>query len=150
MAWELLTSVYQIPDSHLYVTYFAGCEELGLDADLECRDIWRSIGFVCFWFCLLKHLRTVFQCSIELSCWLRFIWQLMCGHCFTVCCVCFDVCCNPAFLAAKSNKVYIIVLCNLWLCFYDYFVDYLCYSILYLNVVITSVLYIFMCVCHVY
>lgn len=48
MAWDLLTRVYQIPHSHLYVTYFAGCEELGLDADLECRDIWRNIGFVCF------------------------------------------------------------------------------------------------------
>jgi len=48
MAWELLTGVYQLPASHLYVTYFAGCEELGLDADLECRDIWRSIGFVRF------------------------------------------------------------------------------------------------------
>ena len=31
-------------------------------------------------------------------------------HCFTVCCVRFDVCCNPAFLAAKSNKGYIIII----------------------------------------
>jgi len=34
---------------------------------------------------------------------------LMCEHCFTVCFnysrICFNVCCNPAFLAAKSNKV---------------------------------------------
>jgi len=49
MAWELLTSVYPLPASHLYVTYFAGCEELGLEADLECRDIWRNIGFASFW-----------------------------------------------------------------------------------------------------
>jgi len=48
MACELLTSVYQLPSSHLYVTYFGGCEELGLAADLECRDIWRNIGFVLF------------------------------------------------------------------------------------------------------
>jgi len=48
MAWELLTGVYRLPASHLYVTYFAGCEELGLEADLECKDIWRNIGFVCF------------------------------------------------------------------------------------------------------
>jgi len=46
MAWDLLTSVYRLPADNLYVTYFAGCEELGLDADLECRDIWRNIGFV--------------------------------------------------------------------------------------------------------
>jgi len=45
MAWELLTGVYRLPASHLYVTYFAGCEELGLEADMECRDIWRNIGF---------------------------------------------------------------------------------------------------------
>lgn len=49
MAWELLTSVYQLPSNHLYVTYFAGCKEMGLEADLECRDIWRNIGYVNFW-----------------------------------------------------------------------------------------------------
>jgi len=49
MAWDLLTRVYRLPASHLYVTYFAGCEELGLEPDLECRDIWRNIGFVCLY-----------------------------------------------------------------------------------------------------
>jgi len=39
----------------------------------------------------------------------------MCGHCFTVCYVCFIVCCNPAFLAAKSNKSYIILVIHLLL-----------------------------------
>jgi len=34
----------------------------------------------------------------------------MCGHCFTVCYVCFIVCCNPAFLAAKSNKGWLLLL----------------------------------------
>ena len=48
MAWELLTTVYRLPASHLYVTYFAGCEELGLEADSECRHIWRNIGSVGF------------------------------------------------------------------------------------------------------
>jgi len=44
MAWNLLTEVYGLPRSRLYVTYFEGCKELGLEPDLECRDIWVEIG----------------------------------------------------------------------------------------------------------
>lgn len=44
MAWKLLIDVYKLNKSNLYVTYFAGDEKLGLEADLECRDIWRVIG----------------------------------------------------------------------------------------------------------
>ncbi|XP_063867688.1 alanine--tRNA ligase, mitochondrial-like isoform X1 [Scylla paramamosain] len=44
MAWRLLTEVYQLPPSSLYVTYFKGDEELGLEADLEVKHIWRGIG----------------------------------------------------------------------------------------------------------
>lgn len=44
MAWNLLTERYGIDARRLYVTYFAGDERLGLDADLECREIWRSLG----------------------------------------------------------------------------------------------------------
>lgn len=44
MAWDLLTNNYMIDSSRLYVTYFGGDEMLGLKPDLECREIWRSIG----------------------------------------------------------------------------------------------------------
>ncbi|XP_078590121.1 alanine--tRNA ligase, mitochondrial-like [Branchiostoma floridae x Branchiostoma japonicum] len=44
MAWELLTDVYRIPADRLYVTYFRGDPDLGLEADLECKEIWASLG----------------------------------------------------------------------------------------------------------
>ena len=44
MAWQLFTEVYRLPPDKLYVTYFGGNKELGLDSDEECRDIWQSIG----------------------------------------------------------------------------------------------------------
>lgn len=44
MAWELLTQVYHIPAKHLYVTYFGGDKSLGLEPDLESRDIWLKLG----------------------------------------------------------------------------------------------------------
>ncbi|XP_035684589.1 alanine--tRNA ligase, mitochondrial-like [Branchiostoma floridae] len=44
MTWELLTDVYRIPADRLYVTYFGGDPDLGLEADLECREIWASLG----------------------------------------------------------------------------------------------------------
>lgn len=44
MAWNLLTEVYKLLPSQLYVTYFEGDETLGLETDFEVRDIWRSIG----------------------------------------------------------------------------------------------------------
>ncbi|XP_043260582.1 alanine--tRNA ligase, mitochondrial isoform X2 [Colletes gigas] len=43
-AWDLLTKHYGIKEDCLYVTYFGGNEELGLKPDLECKDIWLSIG----------------------------------------------------------------------------------------------------------
>ncbi|XP_076161952.1 alanine--tRNA ligase, mitochondrial isoform X2 [Ptiloglossa arizonensis] len=43
-AWNLLTKHYGIKEDFLYVTYFAGNEQLGLEPDLECKDIWLSIG----------------------------------------------------------------------------------------------------------
>jgi len=45
MAWQLLTEVYRLPASQLFVTYFGGNEQLGLEPDLECRDIWMQIGY---------------------------------------------------------------------------------------------------------
>ena len=44
MMWEYLTETLQLPASHLYVTYFGGSEELGLQPDEETRDIWFDIG----------------------------------------------------------------------------------------------------------
>lgn len=46
MAWRLLTEVYRLPASRLYVTYFGGDESLHLPPDLEVRDLWRAIGLV--------------------------------------------------------------------------------------------------------
>ncbi|KAK9309871.1 hypothetical protein QLX08_000669 [Tetragonisca angustula] len=43
-AWDLLTKHYGIDKECLYVTYFAGDEKLELKPDLECKDIWLSIG----------------------------------------------------------------------------------------------------------
>ena len=40
MAWELLTEVYKINPDRLYATYFGGDEKLGLEPDLEAKDIW--------------------------------------------------------------------------------------------------------------
>ncbi|XP_055913657.1 alanine--tRNA ligase, mitochondrial [Eupeodes corollae] len=45
MALELLKGPYGIDTSRLYVTYFAGDKALGLPADTECFEIWRSLGF---------------------------------------------------------------------------------------------------------
>ncbi|CAK9201668.1 unnamed protein product [Sphagnum troendelagicum] len=41
-AWELLTEVYRLPTDRLYATYFGGDKKLGLEEDLEARDIWRN------------------------------------------------------------------------------------------------------------
>eukprot|EP00850_Spirogloea_muscicola_P014899 SM000110S18906 [mRNA] locus=s110:208112:208778:+ [translate_table: standard] len=61
-AWELLTEVYELPEGQLYATYFGGDEKLGLEPDLEARDIWltllpasRVLPFGC------KYLRTRFK-----------------------------------------------------------------------------------------
>jgi len=44
MALELLRGPYNIDPGRLYVTYFAGDKVLGIPADLECFEIWRSLG----------------------------------------------------------------------------------------------------------
>lgn len=44
MTWELLTKVYGLDPARLYVTYFEGNPAMGLDADLEARDLWKSVG----------------------------------------------------------------------------------------------------------
>ncbi|KAG7229786.1 hypothetical protein INR49_012435 [Caranx melampygus] len=44
MALELLTQEFGIPIERLYVTYFGGNEEAGLEPDLECKQIWIDLG----------------------------------------------------------------------------------------------------------
>ncbi|EDW30166.1 GL22619 [Drosophila persimilis] len=44
-ALELLRGPYNIDPGRLYVTYFAGDKLLGIPADMECFEIWRSLGF---------------------------------------------------------------------------------------------------------
>lgn len=44
MALELLTQEFGISMERLYVTYFGGDEEAGLEPDLECKQIWMDLG----------------------------------------------------------------------------------------------------------
>ena len=44
MALELLTQELGIPIERLYVTYFGGHPDAGLEPDLECKQIWVDLG----------------------------------------------------------------------------------------------------------
>ncbi|XP_061532237.1 alanine--tRNA ligase, cytoplasmic [Phycodurus eques] len=44
MALELLTEEFGISIDRLYVTYFGGNDDAGLEADLECKEIWMALG----------------------------------------------------------------------------------------------------------
>jgi alanyl-tRNA synthetase len=41
-SWELLTDVYKIDKSRLYVTYFEGDEKEGLEKDIETYNFWKA------------------------------------------------------------------------------------------------------------
>ncbi|XP_055943134.1 alanine--tRNA ligase, cytoplasmic-like [Argiope bruennichi] len=43
-AWELLTDVFKLSKDRLYVTYFGGNADLGLEPDNECKEIWKEVG----------------------------------------------------------------------------------------------------------
>lgn len=43
-AWDLLTKVYGLPEDRLYVTYFEGDAEQGLEPDTEALELWKSVG----------------------------------------------------------------------------------------------------------
>ncbi|KAF7593892.1 Alanine--tRNA ligase [Aspergillus hancockii] len=43
-SWELLTKVYGLDPQRLYVTYFEGNKEGGLEPDLEAKELWRAVG----------------------------------------------------------------------------------------------------------
>ncbi|GAW24701.1 hypothetical protein ANO14919_142920 [Xylariales sp. No.14919] len=44
MSWELLTKVFGLDPNRLYVTYFEGNSELGLEPDLEAKALWEQVG----------------------------------------------------------------------------------------------------------
>ncbi|KKA26224.1 hypothetical protein TD95_000035, partial [Thielaviopsis punctulata] len=44
MSWELLTKVYGLDPSRLYVTYFEGNKEFNLEPDLEAKQLWLEVG----------------------------------------------------------------------------------------------------------
>ncbi|RAL01494.1 alanine--tRNA ligase [Aspergillus ibericus CBS 121593] len=43
-SWELLTKIYGLDPQRLYVTYFEGNPEGGLEPDLEAKNLWRAVG----------------------------------------------------------------------------------------------------------
>jgi alanyl-tRNA synthetase len=43
-SWNLLTKVYGLDPDRIYVTYFEGKPDAGLEPDLEARDLWKSVG----------------------------------------------------------------------------------------------------------
>ncbi|EFQ25498.1 tRNA synthetase class II [Colletotrichum graminicola M1.001] len=43
-SWELLTKVYGLDPDRLYVTYFEGNPDMGLEPDLEAKGLWQSVG----------------------------------------------------------------------------------------------------------
>lgn len=43
-SWELMTKVYGLDPNRLYVTYFEGDEKMGLEPDLEAKELWKSVG----------------------------------------------------------------------------------------------------------
>ncbi|KAI1104620.1 tRNA synthetases class II (A)-domain-containing protein [Jackrogersella minutella] len=43
-SWELLTKVYGLDPTRLYVTYFEGNPALNLEPDLEAKELWKSVG----------------------------------------------------------------------------------------------------------
>ncbi|KAL5615450.1 hypothetical protein BROUX41_005495 [Berkeleyomyces rouxiae] len=44
MSWELLTKVFGLDPSRLYVTYFEGNAEFNLEPDLEAKQLWLDVG----------------------------------------------------------------------------------------------------------
>jgi alanyl-tRNA synthetase len=43
-SWDLLTKVYGLSPDRLYVTYFEGKADAGLDPDLEAKNLWLAAG----------------------------------------------------------------------------------------------------------
>lgn len=43
-SWELLTKVFALDPDRLYVTYFEGKPEAGLEPDNEAKELWKAVG----------------------------------------------------------------------------------------------------------
>ncbi|KAK6398105.1 Alanine--tRNA ligase [Meristemomyces frigidus] len=43
-SWELLTKVFGLDPDRLYVTYFEGKTDVGLEPDLEAKEFWKAVG----------------------------------------------------------------------------------------------------------
>ncbi|PWY64719.1 hypothetical protein BO70DRAFT_366943 [Aspergillus heteromorphus CBS 117.55] len=43
-SWELLTKVYGLDPQRLYVTYFEGNKDGGLEPDYEAKELWKAVG----------------------------------------------------------------------------------------------------------
>ena len=43
-AWKLITEGYRLSPENLWVTYFKGCPQMGLKADLETKEVWSELG----------------------------------------------------------------------------------------------------------
>ncbi|OTB05045.1 hypothetical protein M426DRAFT_320106 [Hypoxylon sp. CI-4A] len=43
-SWELLTKVFGLDPTRLYVTYFEGNPAMNLEPDLEAKELWKSVG----------------------------------------------------------------------------------------------------------
>ncbi|KAK1084530.1 Alanine--tRNA ligase [Friedmanniomyces endolithicus] len=43
-SWELLTKVFGLDPDRLYVTYFEGKADVGLEPDLEAKEYWKAVG----------------------------------------------------------------------------------------------------------
>ncbi|KAI1928752.1 Alanine--tRNA ligase [Ophidiomyces ophidiicola] len=43
-SWELLTKVYGLDPDRLYVTYFEGNQDAGIEPDLETKGLWLAVG----------------------------------------------------------------------------------------------------------
>lgn len=43
-SWDLLTKVYRLDPDRLYVTYFEGDAQGGLEPDLEAKELWLKVG----------------------------------------------------------------------------------------------------------
>jgi alanyl-tRNA synthetase len=39
-SWELLTKVYGVAPDRLYATYFGGNQDVGLEPDVETKQLW--------------------------------------------------------------------------------------------------------------
>lgn len=43
-SWDLLTNVFGLEPDRLYVTYFEGKSDAGLEPDLEAKEYWKAVG----------------------------------------------------------------------------------------------------------